>query len=155
MTLALLALGCQRASVRDGRVPAEVLPQARALSGLYLGKFAGREGKLRLALVGDRPVVLWQDAQDRRPGGDLLDPRCGSRVGRLKELRTRVTENGTEKIRSAVFAFDPGACSSVQGRTLEISFNGENRFNIYLLDREETDSARPAEHYFSGTFRRR
>lgn len=162
-----LLLGCNGTSVRDGRMPAALLEQSPQFSGFYEGKFAGQEGRMRISLHDDRPLLHWWSVN----GNDLLDARCSSQVGALTEVRWRETDRG-RKVRAMVFAFDPGACASVQGRRVELTFHGENRFNIYLLDRRQDEQScarrldeegrvvedcrlEPVEHYFSGTFRRR
>lgn len=164
--IAPMLLGCNGMTVHDGRMPADLSSQSDQISGLYDGRFAGQSGQMRISMIDDRPVLIWLGEN----GSDILDQRCSSQVGALREVRWREADGG-RKVRALVFGFDPGVCESVQGRSVELTFHAGNRFNMYLLDRRQDEAncvrrlvdgrvaeecrQEPVEHYYSGTFRRR
>lgn len=124
---ALFALvGCKDIEIKDGRVPAEYLAQAKAFEGSYHGRMDARPGTMQIIFDGDRPRMVWNN------GADLVDPSCSSRIGDLLSVHVEGQQNPV--ITGATFRFDPGYCSIwMPAKTVEVSFANNRRFSVRVL----------------------
>lgn len=107
----LLLASCKEIQFADGRIPAEYLEQAQKFAGTYQGQFEGEKGSLTIAFNGDRPEVSFSSGRGHR---DLLGGECDSMIGQIVSAEVSSKKN----IKFVTFAFDPGACSKIQGRHL-------------------------------------
>lgn len=121
----VLLVGCNKSvDIKDGQLPAELVPFAQKLTGTYEGRFNGVPNAVTLSLDGNKLVA--STAQD------LLGDGCGSSLGSL----TRVAYSGkSEKdveIKKAEFALNHGNC---RGRAVgkELVLSGKEKDGRYVL----------------------
>ena len=124
--LAALALaGCREVEVPNGEIPTQYMGAAQKYMGTYQRTDRGGMGELTIEMRGQKVVAMY-----RGNPNDLIGAGCGSQIGLLKTIT--VDEKGSEYIlKGAKFAFDPGACTEVQGRQLHLSFR-EKRGQILM-----------------------
>lgn len=128
--IAFLALsGCKEITIKDGRVPAEYLAQAKAMEGTYYGSFDGKRAQIKIRFEGDLAVLDYSDSY----GTDPIDPNCHSKIDLLKKVVLH-KKDGQEVLDQASFTFNPGTCRQVRGRTLDIDFDGPNKFEASIYD---------------------
>jgi hypothetical protein len=156
-------VGCKQVKIKDGHVPKEYLSEAKKVEGTYSGRFDGKRATIQIYLDGDQPRLKYVD----QLGEDMLDVRCGSKIGLLKLVELS-KKNGTYVLDRAVFEFHPGVCRRVLGRELELDFSGSNKFLAGIYDysdyRQRCDPSMPPvngggscrmeeiPHYITGNF---
>ena len=114
LAAALSLVGCKDVEIKDGKIPAKYLPMAKKLEGIYMGKFNGLPGQLKIEIQTDTPVLTFTAENGQT---DLLHP-CGAHVGLLE----RVSVGGKEanpRLDEAVFDLRVERCF-VQGRELRV-----------------------------------
>lgn len=130
LCLAILGfVGCKEVTIQDGHVPQEYLSQAKQLEGKYYGNFDGKKATIEIYFEGDRPFLIYQDAQ----GNDPLDINCNSKIDLLKKI-ILVKENGQYVLDQAFFGFHPGTCRMVRGREIDLEFNGTNKIIMSIYE---------------------
>jgi hypothetical protein len=122
-------IGCKEVKITDGRVPAEYLSQAKQIEGRYYGTFDGKRAEIQIYFQGDRPFIKYSDAY----GNDILDTGCNSKINLLQKIVVS-KEDGQYVLDNATFAFHPGSCRLVEGRTLDLKFSGRNKFNASIYE---------------------
>ena len=115
--LAVFVAGCnQTIEIKDGRIPSELLPAARAWVGAYAGTVSETPIELTLSLQGDLAALA--------AGSDSTGQSdCQSKTGKLLRLVFQEDKGThTTTVASLEFEFDPGKCwNSIDGRTLTLS----------------------------------
>ncbi len=148
LLFSILLSGCKSIEISNGEVPNQFLAAAKKMEGVYRGKFNGVNGDLIVSFEGNRPVVTYKN----KNGRDLLNNHCESEIGLLREIQVK-DEDKNPRIDSAIFDFNPGACSLlVDGRSLRIDLkekDGGLRLNLSLLQmvRERFDCGVPGPGY--------
>lgn len=105
--------GCDDVDIKDGRIPAEYLEQARALEGVYPGQMDRKPVDLSIQMAGDK-VILTSSA-------DILGEGCQSFIGNLRKVSVDKTNQGY-RVKGAKFDFNPGRCSiNVSGKSLNFT----------------------------------
>ena len=122
---AILALtACEDINTPNGEIPADYIPQAQKLMGVYRGQFNRISTTVILSLQDRTPVVEVHNSQNN----DLLGANCYSRVGKLKKIHVDDSSVG-----SAVFEFNRGNCN-VQGTEITLHFRNNSMNEIDLLE---------------------
>lgn len=131
--LSLLAVaGCKTVTIKDGRVPDAYLAKAKALEGVYSGRFNGIPGELVISFEGNKPVISHRNAN----GSDILNNDCGSSFGNLEKVYLTGKKDNVQ-VSGVDFDFNPGRCGLfVQGRDMSINFkqkNGTTKLELTIL----------------------
>jgi hypothetical protein len=111
--MALSLTACDKSvEIKNGELPAELVPYAQELTGTYEGKFNGVPNALTVTLVGNRLSAT--------PAADLIGSTCASSLGDLTRVSYSAKNKETVRLTNASFAFNAGACgAAVEGRELE------------------------------------
>lgn len=145
--LPLLALtACDEIETPGGHVPKDYLSAAAKFQGVYTGQFGGVNTTITVAIEGDRPLVKVQNANR----DDLIGAQCGSRVGFLKSFQGEQVKGGY-RLSSAKFAFDPGQCASIEGRTLTMKVIDSQTISMSLISRSHTSCTMAMNDMLAGT----
>ncbi len=107
---------CKQVTIVNGELPAEYIELAKIYMTSYHGSFNSNAGDLHLSLNGKKIVVSFTGDVNDITG----DEYCDSKMGDLKMLQ--VNDQGT-MIEAASFAFDPGRCSEISGRSFDLTFS--------------------------------
>lgn len=111
---ALALVACDKTvTVKNGEVPADLLPLAQNLVGSYQGQFDGLSNGLDFSLDGNKLVV--------KARADLLGRNCATAVGALKSLTVESKDKSAVAITGATFELNPGSCREIEGRELDLS----------------------------------
>jgi hypothetical protein len=125
-------VGCREVIINNGHVPKEYLEQAKKIEGIYKGDFEGNTGQIEILFVGDEPKLIFTNNSDNEFLKTNSNITCHSKFGLLRSVLVSQS-NSTYKLDQADFSFDSGSCSDVQGKTIRLSFNNNNQFNISVL----------------------
>ena len=132
----LLLSGCKTIEIENGEIPSEYLTVAQQFVGDYEGRFNGFAGTMSLALQGNKMILSYANEF----GDDILDPRCETEIGDLKEIEASGSEEKPE-IDGAVFEFFPNLCNTrVEGAYLYLAINKKDdqiKIGVRLLERYE------------------
>jgi hypothetical protein len=121
-------IGCKEVDVIEGRVPSQYLPYAKQLAGVYTGSFDNQTVELEILFNNDQPEIRFRNAL----GDELYASQCHSHFEMLQKVYINV-EDGHYHIDQAIFGYNPGFCSQIQGRTITLSFLDTNHINIKLF----------------------
>ena len=134
--LAVFVAGCnQTIEIKDGRVPSELLPAARAWVGSYAGAVSETPIELSLSLQGDQPTLTANADFTGRA-------ECHSKAGKLLRLIFREDkQTHSTTVAGLEFELDPGECwNSIDGRKLRLSAdyspNGSLHHLSYLITKD-------------------
>lgn len=128
---ALSLSACDKSvELKNGQLPAELVPYAQTLAGTYEGHFNGVPNTLN--------VVLEDDHLSLVPGADLIGSTCASSIGNATRVDVSERNKDVVGISNVTFSFDPGACvSTAEGRRLEVqvaaAHDDQARINVRLL----------------------
>jgi hypothetical protein len=130
LMVTMLIGGCKEIPIRDGRVPDQYLSQAKQLAGTYVGNFDGKKARIEIIFEENRPRIIYKDSL----GNDLIHPRCHSSILDLSKVVVS-KHRGRYQLDKVIFAFHPGTCTQIIGRTIALKFSGHNKFTLSLNDR--------------------
>lgn len=106
LSLGVAVSGCQqRLVIMDGQIPSQLIPHIQPYLGDYQGRFDLSDTTLSVYMRGNRLLIQSME--------DLLNPRCESHIGLLKEVRYLPPLPNGQVISQAIFAFHPGLCTQV------------------------------------------
>lgn len=168
-----IALAAMADETPDGTIPSKHLGVMDAYVGSYTGKFDGRRGTLTLTMDGQRPTLSFT-AEDG--SADMVGSDCASEIGQLTNVDFDQKKSGVE-LDDATFAFTPGNCISIRGRTVNLDFRHKNGapYKVNASIYHETEwvwepnpphcdpmgscwggggSQRPVDYYLTGSFNR-
>ncbi len=123
---ALALVGCNYVSIKDGKIPAEYLPQAKAYAGTYSGQFNGRAGRLVISIRNQMVYATFQDARSN----DILGESCRSSIGRLTGASI---SSDKKRVKAVYLAFNPGRCAA-EGRSLELHVQRDNSLEARIVE---------------------
>ena len=110
MALVVLS-GCdQKIAIERGELPESLVAAAQPYLGTYVGKFDLRPAEFTLRMEGSRVVL--------ESPKDPLYGNCGASIGSLQQIF--VHGRAHQALADLVFAFDPGQCDEILGRTLTV-----------------------------------
>lgn len=121
---------CNEIQTPDGKIPAGAESQLGEYLGEFEGHFDGASGKITLSLEDLKPKVTFTTTDGRHQ--DLIDASCDSRVGSMLSYKAKKVSDDKYVLKSVVMGFDPGACSNIRGRALNIKFDRDRNENLKL-----------------------
>lgn len=140
--------GCQWITIKDGRIPQELLSHAQPYLGEYFGRFNDVTGRLTIGLEGNHARVTFLDNKSN----DLLGPNCQSKIGDLESIYVE-GDKTNPKLKRAHFKFDANKCDNlVHGNSLEIEFKRDGSLKLFIVERYYAEDG--IHQYLEGMFSR-
>jgi hypothetical protein len=85
---------------------------------VYSGQYTGK-------MNGDLTTISVSQSGDTLSAQLVSSPllvECGASIGQMTNIDTDTDDNGVTKIDWAEFAFDPGTCTYIEGRSITLDF---------------------------------